>query len=160
MVAPGGQRRQHQADMVFKEQHARDDDVGAANIGDAVFKSRRVRREFIRCMHHQFKVGNAAAKHGLSRCDGRAEMAVHGQDQDPHGVRVARGAAYMHGRKPPAKPSAETRGVSMAVVPRDTASGRWLKRSSLTGGGSSSRCIVTCPYTSGDYMGVASRVSI
>ena len=146
--------------MVFKEQHARDDDVGTANIGDAVFKSRRVRREFIRCMQHQFKVWNAAAEHGLGCCDGRAEMAVHGQDQDPHGVRITRGAAYMHGRKPPTEPFADTRGGRIAVVSQNKASGRWLKRSALTCGGSLSRCIVTCPCTCGEYMGVASYVSI
>ena len=146
--------------MVFKEQHARDDDVSAANIGDAVFKGRRVRRKFIRCMQHQFKVWNAAAEHGLGRCDGRAEMAVHGQDQDPHGVRVARGAAYMHGRQPLTEPADETRGDRMVMTARNKASGRWLKRTSLPCGGSSSRCIVTCPYTQGDYMGLAPYVSI
>ena len=67
----------------------------------------------------------------------------------------------MHGRKPPTEqPSAGARGRRIAVVRRNKASGRGLKRSSLTCGGSSLRCMVTGPFSCRDYMGVAQRVSI
>jgi hypothetical protein len=85
MVAAGGERGQHGADMVVEEEHRRDDDVAAGDIGVAGRERAVVRAPLIGGMDDELQLGQIPLQGGDGIGHRPREVAVHGDDHHADG---------------------------------------------------------------------------
>ena len=86
VVAPGGQRALDRADVVFHEQHRRDDDVAAADVLDALGERRLVAAPLVCGVDHQREARKLCLQPRLRAGSCAGQVAVHRHDDDPDGL--------------------------------------------------------------------------
>ena len=92
-IAARLQGRQHRLDMVLEEQHRGEDEIRLADILDGAGERLRLAIKFRGRMKGERQVRMRPAQFRLGGADGRAEMGIQRQDDDPDGRHVDQGCA-------------------------------------------------------------------
>jgi hypothetical protein len=101
VVAARLQRGQHRQEVVLHEQHRRDDDVAAGDVGLAALERVGVVGPLGGSVHAQHEARQLAAQRQRRTLDGARQVGVHRHDDDVHRRAVSDRSALWHHRESP-----------------------------------------------------------